>query len=605
MAHRGPDGAGEWFGENIGMAFRRLAILDLSSAADQPMTSEDGVCTLVFNGAIYNYVELRNELVALGHRFTSSGDTEVLLHAYLQWGAECLPRFNGMWAFVIYDRRRRLLFGSRDRFGLKPLYVFRSAEHVILGSEIKAIAASGIYVPGTNWEAAAAYLLRGKLDIGDRTLWADVERIPAGCGFELDLTGLLRTSQFWSLDNLPPARIADPPARFAELFEDAVRLRMRSDVPVGILLSGGLDSTSIACAMKRTQADAGRPAPPLEAFSFKAAENDESAYIAATLAQTGAREHPLTIEPRCLWDTLERMLWFHDEPVHSSSALIGFELMRLAAGCGIRVVLSGQGADETAAGYHVYFPYYWYTLLQRGRVKDAWQQIGLFARTRGVKRAPLFLNSVQKAVRARLPGSRRASGVQRLKVVSEGGWFHSDFVVRNRALFIPDWQQSLDGELRRALEKGLIPVYLRVEDRNAMAHGVEARLPFLDHRLVSLLFSLPAEWKMRGPWTKYVVREAMRGRIPEIVRTRFDKFGFPTGAGQWAAAWREPVFDLLGSRAARERGIYDVDRILREFGSAAPMTEQLLRIVQFELWSRRIDQGSGTVLPAASPAVLQ
>src|SRR5205823_3865618 len=330
LRHRGPDAEGVFANEGgtVALGFRRLSILDLTPAGDQPMRSRDGRLTLVFNGEIFNYVELRKELEALGHRFTSTGDTEVLLQAYAHWGRDCLRRLNGMWAFLLYDAVTGTLFGSRDRFGVKPLYRYKNAEAVLFASEIKAIRASGLYTGGPNWRIVAQSL-HHRLDLvadTGETFYDGIEQVPAGSAFELRANGSCAGWRFWSLDNLPEASIDDPPAQFRALFEDAVRLRMRSDVPVGVSLSGGLDSTSIISVMTKARAAAGsmKSGATVQAFSFMSPEFDETLYITQTLEQTGAELHRVDIDPLRLWDNLGQFLWFQDEPVHSFPAIIGF-----------------------------------------------------------------------------------------------------------------------------------------------------------------------------------------------------------------------------------------------------------------------------------------
>ncbi len=252
LRHRGPDDEGSHVDGAVAFGFRRLAILDLTPTGHQPMISADGQLVLVFNGEIYNYVELRQELVSLGHVFTSSGDTQVLLAAYRQWGRECLPRLNGMWAFLIYDRRAGMLFGSRDRFGVKPLYRYRTADAVFFASEIKAIRASGRYTGQPNWSRVAGFLLDTQLDMqeaGRDTFHVGIEEIPAGSAFELGLDGGATEWRHWSLPTQPRPSLADPPNVLFDTLADSVRLRTRCDVPVGVSLSGGLDSTAVICLM--------------------------------------------------------------------------------------------------------------------------------------------------------------------------------------------------------------------------------------------------------------------------------------------------------------------------------------------------------------------
>lgn len=605
IRHRGPDDAGYFLAGPVGMGFRRLSILDLTPAGHQPMTSADGRVTIVFNGEIYNFIELRRELESLGHRFHSSGDTEVLLHAYLQWGRDCVAHLNGMWAFVIHDAREHKLFGSRDRFGIKPLYRYQGADCVLFASEIKAIRASGAYRSETNWRVAADFLLRGRLDMTTESFYKGIHQVGAGCAFELGLDGEYREWRYWSLEGISPLETDDPAEEYAELFEDVVRLHMRSDVPVGVHLSGGLDSTSIICASARIRSATGAT-DPLMAFCFMAGEYDESAYINATLAQTGATLVPLETDALKLWNDLPRVLWFQDEPVHSMTAAVGFQLMELTASRGLKVVLNGQGADETAAGYPSYFINYWHSMLRAGRLLDAWSEIADHCKSHGRTAGQVFVRQLQFLVRtilARAPVYRSLSRLRAENRLRNHPWIVQDLA--EHVAPAPDAAKDyrLWPVLAKAVYEDPLPIYLRIEDRNASAHSIEARVPFLDYRLVELLFRMPDNWRMRGPWNKYIQREAMRGRIPEVVRSRVDKMGFPTPAQQWfAGPLYEPLRDLLTSQETRERGIYRVDAVLadldRHRNGEGPFPDQVFHIAEFEMWCRQSRQseviGSGT-----------
>ncbi len=334
IAHRGPDDSGLYLDHLVGFGFRRLSILDLSPAGHQPMCSEDGQLVIVFNGEIYNYIELRDELQAAGYYFRSASDTEVLLAAYRHWGPNCLAKLNGMWAFVIHDRRRGVLFGARDRFGVKPLFVHRGKDCWLLASEVKAILASSLYVRETNWQVSADFLLDGKLDETPATFYAGIDQVPPGCAFELRLDGRWRQWAYWSLSAIEPEPTAGVEDAFAELLEDAVRIRLRSDVPVGVCLSGGLDSTAIICAMARNRqggATAAGQAAPLLAFCYHESAFDERAFIADTLAQTGALLRRISLTPEAMWESLTEVLRFQDEPIISGAPIAGFHLMKLAA----------------------------------------------------------------------------------------------------------------------------------------------------------------------------------------------------------------------------------------------------------------------------------
>ena len=599
MRHRGPDGEGIYLLGSVALAVRRLSILDLSSTADQPMVSPDGEVILCFNGEVYNYVELRKELQSCGHTFRSSGDTEVLLHAYLEWGYDCLNRLNGMWAFLIYDRRQGKIFGSRDRFGKKPLYYYRAPEIVLIGSEIKAILASGHYLGGINWDKASELLLGSGLhnvEENSYTFFSGINQLQAGHAFELDLSGRFKQWCFWSLPTMKDPQTQDsakdPAENFYHIFENACSLRMRSDAPMGILLSGGLDSTSVLCCLSSV-AD-GEVRRTLPAFSYQSKEYDESKYLNDTIERTGVRLIQCNPQPQRLWDSLEEMLWYQDEPVHSIGPVIAFDLYRLASQCGVKVILTGGGADEFL-GYPNLFLNYWSSLLKSGSVFSAWREIAAHCIVRGGGARSFFQKSLIYLVKSEL----RRLGIYRTLASWRQGrqfrrnhWFTRELIEYLPRQKHPYQDPSLDAALRRSVLSAPLPVYLRVDDRNSMAHSVESRAPLLDYRLISLAFQLPDNWKMRGPWNKYLLREAMRHRIPESIENRLEKWGFPVPARKWLACdLSERIQDLLGSRQTRERGIYNVDRIRKDYElyrkGAADISHELFNVVQFELWSKK------------------
>ncbi len=594
LLHRGPDDGGIYVEGAVGMGFRRLSILDLSEAGHQPMISQDGQYVLVFNGEIFNYVELRDELRQLGYQFRSSGDSEVLLAAYREWGRECLAKLNGMWAFVIYDRRKRRLFGSRDRFGVKPLYYSRDNRVIQFASEIKALRASGYRRTGINWRIASRFLLEGRLDSHQETFYEGIEQVPPGSGFEVGLDGTWHQWAFWSLDALPQTATPDPAAAFADLFEDSVRIRMRSDVPVGVCLSGGLDSTAIICAAARHRDEStGTQPESLQAFCYMAKEFDESQYIADTLAQTHAQLRQLETSPAELWNDVRKVLWFQDEPVHTMTAVVGYQLMRLAASHGIRVVLNGQGADETIGGYSSYFQDYWVSLLQQGRVSAAWQAVKAYTEAHGGKARARMIAAASRCMSwemYKIARYRTWAQARRHARIRENSWFSGDLTQHFISEDIPPSSAALSTALKQSVVSAPLPLYLRIEDRNSMAHSVEARLPFLDYRLVSFVCGLPDEWKVRGPWNKYVLREGMKGRIPESVRSRVDKMGFPTASKKWFAHdLYEPLREILASRTLRDRGIYNTGALIADLDrhrrGEADFSNRLFHVAEFEILS--------------------
>jgi len=592
LRHRGPDDDGLFLSGAFGLGFRRLSILDLSPAGHQPMLSDDGTLALIFNGEIYNYLELRAELEQRGRRFRSTGDSEVLLQAYDEWGDRCVDRFNGMWAFAIADLRRQTLVVSRDRFGVKPLFRYRAGDVVLFASEIKAILASGLYQGSTNWEVASRFLLRGDLDVDHQTFFEGIERVDGGTVTELTPAGAERVRRFWSLTALEPVDLKDPVAEFRALFQDAVKIRMRSDVPVGVFLSGGLDSTSIICTMAAEREKSATAGGSLHALSYMSPTHDESAFIRSTVAQTGADFREVAIDPRAMWDGLDRVLWHHDEPVHSPTALVGYELMRQARAQNTIVILNGQGADETLAGYWNFAQAYWSELVADGRLGRAVHQMSTYCRSHNRPLLPamreVLSTTARRALANAVPG---LMPTRPLTSDADTDWSSPDLIERLGPRGEPK-TRDLKSALERAVGFRPLPIFLRVEDRNSMAHSVEARLPFMDYRLVQLSMGLPSEWKVRAPWNKYILREAMRGVIPEPVRTRLDKMGFPTSAKQWvASAWHEPMHDLLASQSFRERGVFNVHALRtaldRHHAGERDFSAPLFSAAQFELWCRQ------------------
>ncbi len=603
IAHRGPDDEGTYYTERVGFGFRRLAILDLSPAGHQPMSDPTGLCTIVFNGEIYNYVELRKELSSLGHSFVSGTDTEVLLHAYLEWGDSFMERLNGMWAFLIHDRRTGRVFGSRDRFGMKPLFIHDSNDGFLIASELKSIRASGSYRDTLNLGVCARFFHESRLDNSESSFFDGIHSIKPGHALEIDVNGKLRTWCYWHVQRYPDAPDR-PGERYAELFEQAVSVHMRSDVALGVNLSGGMDSTAIICAIARQWQPTGST-QPLRAFSFAADGFDESRYIDATLAQTHAQRETLSLSPMELWNSLDTVLWYQDEPVHSLTAVVGFHLSGLAARNGVKVILNGQGADETLAGYPTYFRDYWYSLLIKGRLPMLLGEVGSFCAMHGGSRTSRMIQAIKHAAQTELrksPRYRAMARRRRLTRFLEDDWYDPEL-----ANALPEADEfeaaDLDSSLERSILYDPLPLYLRVEDRNAMAHSVEARLPFLDPRLVELAFSLPPEWKMRGGWNKFILREAMKGRIPDVVRTRPDKMGFPTPFSKWLQhELYASAKAVIEDRSLADLGLFRIENIRRDLErhrrGELDIAGKLFDVMQFAIW-RRLKPSEPPSLPAA------
>ncbi len=596
IRHRGPNSDGIYIKDRVGFAFRRLSIQDLSDAGSQPMQTPDQRYAIVFNGEIYNYIELREELIKLGFQFRSKSDTEVLLNAYIAWGKSCVEKFNGMWAFLIYDSKEKKLFGSRDRFGIKPLYFHRSDKNILFGSEIKAIRASGLCQTEINWAMASRFLLEDRLGDTTDSFFKGIDSIPPGSFFEVDRNGQLKVTKFWSLEDMQQQPCSDPVEAYREIFDDAVRLRLRADVPQGVFLSGGIDSTAIICEVARLRKEVNSN-EALKAFSFIHSEFDESSFINKTVDQTGCELNRVTTDALHLWSSLDSALWYHDEPLHSLTALIGFNLSKMAAEHGTTVILNGQGADETCAGYPSYFRNYWYSLLLSGNFKKAWDEIGEYAHVFNDDRKRLFKQTLKTLVKSKfrsIPLYSEYTSKKNHQRVSQHPWFTDQFTSHLPYEHFMDPRMDLHSALIDSTQIAPLPLYLRVEDRNSMAHGIEVRLPFLDYRLVSFLFSQASdETKINSCWNKSLMREAMKDKIPEDVRIRKDKMGFPIPAQTWVnEKLYEFYLEVLTDDSVRSKGMYNIDTMLKDLDrnrkNEIDISEELFDVVQFELWIKNV-----------------
>jgi asparagine synthase (glutamine-hydrolysing) len=567
--HRGPDGEGfSWFDtrrnagrvvlgkDNVSAAtlllgHRRLAIIDLSDAGLQPMSSEDGQVWITFNGEIYNFVELREELEAAGVVFRSHSDTEVIVRAYEAWGPDAFARFVGMWAFAILDLRRRRLLLSRDRFGIKPLHYVAEGPLLAFGSEIKQLLAVPGVSKAVNPRAVYDYLQYEVADIGTETFFAGVLKVRPGHTVVMDLdSGDRAETAYYTpptgpvLTDITPSEAA---ARFRDLLEDSVRIHLRADVPVGTCLSGGLDSGALSLLIRQVAQRGGLPVER-HAFSchFDIPEADEREFTLQNMA--AAEVIPHFIEPTAddIAADLKRLVWHQDEPFGSTSIFAQWAVFRLVRETGIKVVLDGQGADEMLGGYASTAPHFFLELAARGHPLQALSESWQWARLQGRPWHTVVPSSRLRRLASAFAG--KGGGVAPAPVL--GGWMRADFeravgpssLVRARAQGTPFGSKAhFANLLHRFFFDSNLPGLLRYEDRNSMAFSVESRVPFLDHRLVDFAFGLPSEIKFRGGYAKRVLRDAMDGLMPEPVRMRARKMGFATPEMHWQSGVLRPL----------------------------------------------------------------
>ena len=571
LSHRGPDGRGVFADDAACLGHLRLAIIDLSDAGLQPM--QDGELQLLHNGEIYNYLELREELRAKGHRFHTATDSEVILAAYREWGEACVGRFNGMWAFCIWDTTRRVLFCSRDRLGVKPFYYRADTSRFEFASEPWLLRRGG-----ANLRAVHDYLEQGYLDEGDETFFAGVMRLPPAHSLTFGPDGL-RLRRYWSLQpGEPPAGAAEA---VREMVLDAVRLQLRSDVPVGTCLSGGIDSSSIAV----TVAHLGHEHQKTVTAYFDDAGFDERPFARAVVERIGAEAHWVSFDAAELAADLPAIVHAQGEPFGSTSICAGWYVMRAAKEAGLTVMLDGQGGDEILAGYRASFGYRLADMLRAGELGDAARELRVFTDRYGPRWAAVALvtphvpERLRLAARSRLRGSSSLVGPE-LAGVAPG---RSD----NGAVF-PD---HLRRQLHLLLARRGLPELLRYEDRNSMAHSLEARVPILDHRLVELAFSLPGGELIRGGETKSVLRRALADLLPPEVVARRDKLGFVTPEARFMrGALGDLAGDVFASRSFRERGYANaraaMDRLECHRRGEVEAGMELWRALNLELWAR-------------------
>jgi asparagine synthase (glutamine-hydrolysing) len=559
LAHRGPDGRGVYTNGPIGLGHRRLAILDLSEQGKQPMEILDGRYVITYNGEVYNFLELRRELEAAGFRFRTTSDTEVITVAYHHWGPDCVLRFNGMWAFAIWDGERRELFLSRDRFGVKPLRYTLDSRRFAFASELKAFFHLRGFSAREN-EREMHFALAKGAESTQETLVQGVTRLPGGHNM-LVTADNVRIWRWWRMyDHLPavPRRRADQAEQFRELFFDAIRLRLRSDVPVASCLSGGLDSSSIVCALPamRRMTNERQSLDFHKAFvaTFPQTPWDEREYAMAAIARAGVDAHIVPIDVDTVIENLHQ--YAYDFEMVGTTLLMPLWLTyRALRANGIVVSLDGHGADEMLAGY----PRTYTNWLATGPLARAPLRTLDIVRTvsgmysRGAVDGPRFvelLASSSPFLRTARRFSQRGTRFVRRIVRVAAGRGSPRVTHMPDPLWVEPWREPVNwlddedkrvkealgpftGSLYKLVHGTVLPSVLRKFDRCAMAHGVEIRMPFLDWRLVCYSFALPDESKGGGGFSKRILREAMRGVLPEKIRTRKPKIGFGSPLPNW------------------------------------------------------------------------
>lgn len=599
LQHRGPDDHGyqtyRIHDASFGLGHTRLSIIDLSAAGHQPMHSADGRWAIVFNGEIYNYRELRDELRILGHQFVSDSDTEVLLAAWAQWGAAALPRLTGMFAFALLDKERGQLTCARDAFGIKPFFYAATESGFFFASEIPALMELLPGKPMLDWQRAYDYLVHGDYDSGPRTFFEGVSHLLPGHLLVVDLNrGQVAESERWWVPSIVERHdlsFSDAAEMVREQFLQNIRLHLRSDVPLGAALSGGIDSSAVVCAMRHVQ-----PGLPIKTFSYIARGNavSEEAWVDRVNQFVGAQSHKVVVSGEELSRDLDDMIAVQGEPFGSTSIYAQYRVFRMAQEQGVTVTLDGQGADEMLAGYNGYPGQRIRSLLEKGRLSEALHFLNQWAKWPGRGYVAGAKHLVAATTQGKLHDMlRRLGGMHDLPAWINAEPLEERGVICRYPYQRPDINEvgrRVSAELLLSLTRRGLPALLRHGDRNSMRFSVESRVPFLTLDLVELLLSLPETYLIsRAGETKSVFRAAMRGIVPDDILDRRDKIGFVTPEQDWLL----PMADTVRLWLSEDLQIPFLNQaeVLREFeliiAGKKAFSWQVWRWINFCRWYSR------------------
>lgn len=596
---RGPNDRGAEIarvcGGALALGHTRLSIIDLSAAGHQPMVSADGRFAIIFNGEIYNHCELRAEMEACGQTFVSASDTEVLLKAWEKWGEACLSRLDGMFAFVVHDRHTQHLTCCRDPFGIKPFFYVLDQGCFLFGSTHAAMVALRGKPPHANWQRCYDYLVHGDYDSNDETFVAGVRHLPPGHLVTFDM----RSGQFvgptcwWkpSIAQTGTLSFASAAEAVRETFLGSVKRQLRSDVPVGAALSGGLDSSALVCAVRHVE-----PSADIDTFSYIAAGTplSEEKWVDLVNDHVRARPHKVEASGEDLFRDLDDLLLAQEEPFGSTSIYAQYRVFRLARESGITVTLDGQGADELAAGYSGYPGQRLLSLLETSgpaaahRFARAWSQWPARSYSLAVMElGRVVMPDVVYVAARKLKGRDFRPAWLDIAALEERGVSFRE----NRAPRDPEARgRRVVAELAKSLQQRGLPALLRHADRSSMRFSVESRVPFLTHEMADLLLGMPEEYLISPTGeSKSVLRAAMRGIVPDAILDRRDKIGFATPERQWLTALAPRLRTIL-ARDLPEVPLLNADRLLAEFDAIIagrrPFSWQLWRWFNFARWYR-------------------
>lgn len=573
VSHRGPDGEGYFYGENFAFGHRRLSIIDLSDQANQPMIyMEDFVIT--FNGAIYNYIELRAELQVFGYKFNSDSDTEVILAAYVHWGKECIKRFNGIWSFSIYDKKKNILFCSRDRFGVKPFYYYSGDEVFVFGSEIRQLLPF-LKERKVNKQILTDFLVTGALEHTDETFFENIKKLPASNNLIYDLTNhkfeIVRFYQI-PVKNESPKSFDKAREEIRINLEKSIKLRLRSDVRIGSCLSGGIDSSTVVALA----ADKYISESPFKVFQAQSteAENDESFYARQLSTDLNLELEILKPISEDFINNLEKVIEIQEEPFGGPAIYMQYFIFEQAKNSGIKVMLDGQGGDETLLGYEKYFPAYFREILKRKGVFTMCKEID-YANRNNDKMS--FKETLKFIIGISSPSIRKSAYRHRAFFMKE---YKDDFY------YLKEFAGSycdIKSLQKLEIEKTMLPELLRYEDKNSMYNSIESRLPYLDYTFVEKAVNLRSEFKINQGWTKYILRRILSDLISEKIAWRRKKNNFNAPTETWLSEIKSLMIDEI-SKSKIIQSIANMDLLISKFDKINLITKW--RLFNIALWER-------------------
>jgi asparagine synthase (glutamine-hydrolysing) len=582
--HRGPDDAGYYTGGPVSLGIRRLSIIDLRKGL-YPLTNEEGTIRFLFNGEIYGFDALRKELEELGHRFRSNTDAETVVHSYEEWGPSCLDKLNGMFAFALWDEPKQLLWIARDHFGIKPLYYYKNENFFVFASEIKPL----LIHPDLSWrpneQLIKQYLKSGiTADGTEATFFDGIKQLPPAHHLIIHANGSFEREKHWELrvsGKLNGNATTEEIDQTRRLFLDGIALHLVSDVPVGTCLSGGIDSSSVVCSIRKVHphgaVSTGRR---IKAFSavFPGDEVDELQFSKIVCDVTGAEQSLVTPTAEEFWEDLPTLVECQEEPFISTSVYAQWRVMKLAKERGVTVMLDGQGGDELLAGYH---PYYFSYLLNL-----AWRRKFAETLVEGIRSYDLTSSILSSYLRGLVLGS-----VMRLRLLIQrrlrnSGQADSPVLRYAARASIGDLAARLEMDTKTTS----LPALLRYEDKNSMWHSIEARVPFLHRPFFEYVSSLPLDRKLHNGWTKHIFRLAMRGILPEQILLRRTKIGFETPERRWIQELRGKLNTFFSDPELAVSKYVDMG-VLRRLANKSTLTNDearfIWRTLNVELWHRK------------------